>query len=133
MVNSPVHTLKDGLCRSPCMPITGADRPAPPASQRGWKVCPAGYLIAFLGTLLIAGDWWFENSIAPEIAAVVLEVMSGAITGSMAVGVAVMFGLFAVGGPTSGIATFRANEFPRPAAALLIVVDWSGFLQGAPV
>jgi len=26
-----------------------------------------GYLIAFLGTLLVAGDWWFETFIVPVL------------------------------------------------------------------
>ena len=26
-----------------------------------------GYLIAFLGTMLVAGDWWFETFIVPKL------------------------------------------------------------------
>lgn len=91
----------------------------------------AGYLIAFLGTLLLAGDWWFETVIVPRIAAVAPEVMTGAITGSMAIGAAATFGLFAVGWIVFGIATLRAKVFPRPAAVLLIIGGIVGVLAGS--
>ena len=130
--NSPVHTLKYGLALfamyALVLALTGLYLRQADAAG---KVGLAGYLIAFLGTLLIAGDWWFESFIAPQIAAVAPEVMSGAITGSMAVGAAATFGLFAVGWTTFGVATFRANEFPRPAAALLIVGGLVGILAGS--
>jgi hypothetical protein len=130
--NSPVHTLKSGLALlalyALLLALTGLYlRQADAAGKLGL----AGYLIAFLGTLLIAGDWWFESFIAPQIAAVAPEVMSGAITGSMAVGAAARFGLFAVGWTTFGIATFRADVFPRPAAALLILGGLVGILAGS--
>ena len=87
-----------------------------------------GYVIAFVGTVLVAGDWWFESFIVPQIAAVAPEVMTGAITGSMAVGGAATFILFALGWTIFGIATFRANVYPRPAAVLLILGGVIGIL-----
>jgi hypothetical protein len=130
--NSPVHSLKYGLALfamyALLLALTGLYlRQANAAGKLGL----AGYLIAFLGTLLIAGDWWFESFIAPQIAAVAPEVMSGAITGSMAVGAAATFGLFAVGWTVFGIATFRANVFPRAAAGLLIFGGLVGILAGS--
>jgi len=91
----------------------------------------AGYLVAFLGTLLVAGDWWFESFIVPRIAATAPEVMTGAISGSLLVGAAATFGLFAIGWITFGIATFRANVYPRPAAVLLIIGGVVGILAGS--
>ncbi len=91
----------------------------------------AGYLVAFLGTLLVAGDWWFESFIAPRIAATAPEVMSGAITGSMVIGAGATFGLFAIGWIAFGIATFRADVYPRPAAVLLIIGGVVGILAGS--
>ena len=87
-----------------------------------------GYLVAFLGTLLVAGDWWFESFIMPQIAAVAPQVMTGAITGSLLVGGVATFGLFAVGWIIFGIATFRANVYPRPAAVLLVIGGMVGIL-----
>jgi hypothetical protein len=130
--NSPVHTIKYGLALlamyALLLALTGLYlRQADAAGKLGL----GGYLIAFLGTLLIAGDWWFESFIAPQIAAVAPEVMSGAITGSMAVGAAATFGLFAVGWTMFGVAAFRAKVFPRPAAALLIFGGLVGILAGS--
>ena len=87
-----------------------------------------GYLVAFLGTLLVAGDWWFESFVAPRIAAVAPEVMSGTTTGSLAVGAAATFGLFALGWTIFGIATFRAKVYPRSAAVLLTIGGVTGIL-----
>jgi hypothetical protein len=87
-----------------------------------------GFVLAFIGTVLVAGDWWFESFIVPQIAAVAPQVMTGAITGSMAVGGAATFILFALGWTIFGIATFRANVYPRPAAVLLIIGGVIGIL-----
>jgi hypothetical protein len=87
-----------------------------------------GFLVALLGTVLVAGDWWFESFIAPQVAAVAPQVMTGAITGSLLVGAAATFGLFAAGWIIFGIATFRANVYPRPAAVLLIIGGVVGLL-----
>lgn len=97
------------------------------ANEAGWLGF-AGYLVAFLGTLLVAGDWWFESFIAPRIAEVAPQVMTGAITGSMAVGAVLTYGLFALGWTVFGIATFRANVYPRSAAVLLIIGGAVGVL-----
>ena len=87
-----------------------------------------GYLVAFMGTLLVAGDWWFESFVAPRIADLAPQVMDGAVTGSMAVGAAMTFGLFALGWTVFGIATFRANVYPRAAASLLGIGGVIGIL-----
>jgi hypothetical protein len=97
-------------------------------AESAGKLGLIGYLVAFLGTLLVAGDWWFESFIAPQIAAVAPQVMTGAITGSMVVGAAATFGLFALGWTLFGVATFRANVYPRPAAVLLIIGGVVGIL-----
>jgi hypothetical protein len=97
----------------------------------GGKLGLAGYLVAFLGTLLLAGDWWFETFIVPRLAAVAPEVMTGAITGSMAVGAGATFGLFALGWALFGVATFRAGVYPRAAAVLLIIGGVVGILAGS--
>jgi hypothetical protein len=130
--DSMVHTLKYGLAILAMyvllLSLTGLYlRQADSAGKLGL----AGYLVAFLGTLLLAGDWWFESFIAPRLAAVAPEVMTGAITGSMAVGAGATFGLFALGWTLFGIATFRAKVYPRPAAALLMIGGVVGILAGS--
>jgi hypothetical protein len=130
--DSMVHTLKYGLALLAMyvllLSLTGLYlRQAESAGKLGL----AGYLVAFLGTLLVAGDWWFESFIAPRLAAVAPEVMTGAITGSMAVGAGATFGLFALGWTLFGIATFRAKVYPRLAAALLMIGGVVGILAGS--
>jgi hypothetical protein len=87
-----------------------------------------GFVLAFIGTVLVAGDWWFESFIVPQIAAVAPQVMTGAITGSMVVGGVATFVLFALGWTIFGVATFRANVYPRPAAVLLTIGGVIGIL-----
>jgi hypothetical protein len=87
-----------------------------------------GYVVAFVGTVLVAGDWWFESFVVPEIAAVAPQVMTGAIGASMAVGAAATFVLFSLGWTIFGIATYRANVYPRPAAILLTIGGVVGIL-----
>jgi hypothetical protein len=87
-----------------------------------------GYLVAALGTVLVAGDWWFESFIMPQIAAVAPQVVTGAVTGSMMVGAVATFGLFSAGWTLFGIATYRARIYPRAAAILLIVGGVVGIL-----
>jgi len=115
------HLIRPSTAKSPPRPATSPMRAGPagvmvknaiasPARRRkkatmtiqslrrmSGRLGLTGYLVAFLGTLLVAGDWWFESFVAPRIAAVAPEVMSGTTTGSLAVGAAATFGLFALG------------------------------------
>ena len=130
--DSVVHSLKYGLALFALylllLSLTGLYlRQAGAAGKLGL----VGYLVAFLGTMLLAGDWWFETFIVPRLAAVAPDVMTGAITGSMAVGAGATFGLFALGWTLFGVATFRAGIYPRPAAALLIIGGVVGILAGS--
>jgi hypothetical protein len=130
--DSVVHSLKYGLALFALylllLSLTGLYlRQAGAAGKLGL----AGYLVAFLGTLLLAGDWWFETFIVPRLAAVAPDVMTGAITGSMAAGAGATFGLFALGWALFGVASFRAGVYPRPAAALLIIGGVVGILAGS--
>ena len=87
-----------------------------------------GYVLAAFGTVLVAGDWWFETFIVPQVAATAPEVITGSIGGSMVVGAAATFGLFAIGWTIFGIATFRADIYPRAAAVLLTIGGLVGIL-----
>ena len=130
--DSAVHTLKYGLALvamyTLLLALTGLYLKQ---ADRAGRLGLTGYLVAFLGTLLVAGDWWFESFIVPRIAATAPDVMTGAITGSMAVGAGATFGLFAVGWIVFGVATFRAKVYPRPAAVLLIIGGVVGILAGS--
>ena len=80
-----------------------------------------GYLTATAGTVLVAGDWWFETFGVPMIGAHAPEVLKLPPGGSILAGALITVGLFATGWITFGVAAFRSGVFSRPAAALLVV------------
>jgi hypothetical protein len=86
----------------------------------------AGYLAAFLGTLLVAGDWWFEAFAVPAIATRAPAILAGSPGGSLVAGAVVTIVLFTAGWTVFGIAGLRTGVFPRPAAVLLIVGGLAG-------
>jgi hypothetical protein len=79
-----------------------------------------GYLTAFLGTLMVAGDWWFEAFAVPMIATAAPAVLDLPISGSMLVGAIAAVGLYTVGWTLFGLVAFRTRVFPRAAALLVI-------------
>jgi hypothetical protein len=85
-----------------------------------------GWLTAFLGTLMVAGDWWFEAFVAPRIASAAPAVLDLPISGSVLVGATATVGLYTVGWTLFGLAVLRAHAFPRPAALLLLAGGMAG-------
>jgi hypothetical protein len=85
-----------------------------------------GYLTAFLGTLMVAGDWWFEAFVVPVIAAAAPAVLDLPISGSVLVGAIATVGLYTMGWTLFGLAVLRAGIVPRPAAVLLLVGGLAG-------
>ena len=97
-----------------------------------------GFLIAFLGTTLVAGDLWYEGLAVPWLADAAPQVLEEAASGSVdafrsvQVGSLMSFMLFALGWVLFGIGTFRARVFPRWIAYVVIVGGALGFLGGFP-
>jgi hypothetical protein len=87
-----------------------------------------GYLTAAAGTVLVAGDWWFEAFAVPMIGAHAPEVLKLPPGGSVLAGALITVGLFATGWIAFGVAAFRSGAFSRPAAALLVVGGICGVL-----
>jgi hypothetical protein len=85
-----------------------------------------GYLTAFLGTLMVAGDWWFEAFVVPTIATEAPEVLGLPPSGSVLVGAIATVGLYTVGWTLFGLAAVRARAFPRAAALLVIAGGLAG-------
>ena len=105
--------------------LTGLySREAPAAGRLGLF----GYLAAMLGTLLVAGDWWYEAFIGPVLRQQAPEVLSTAISGSILVGAVLTAGIFAAGWVIFGVASYRAGIVPRRAALLLTVGGFTGIL-----
>ncbi len=92
------------------------------------KLGLVGYLVAFLGTMLVAGDWWYEAFIGPALREQAPQILKTAPGGSILIG-AVLTGLtFAAGWVTFGLASFRAGVFPRRTAGLMAVAGVAGVL-----
>ena len=90
------------------------------------KVGLIGYLTAFLGTLMVAGDWWFEAFAIPMIATAAPAVLDLQLSGPLLVGAIATVGLYTVGWTVFGIAALRARAFPRIAALLVLVGGLAG-------
>jgi hypothetical protein len=88
----------------------------------------AGYLTAFLGTLLVAGDWWFEAFVVPALAAQAPQILAEPPGASVLAGAVATIVFCTAGWIMFGIAAFRAAVFPRPAAVLLVVAGLAGVL-----
>jgi hypothetical protein len=91
-----------------------------------------GFFVAFLGTLLAAGDWWFELFATPFYADLAPRAVEADAGGSLLTGGSITFSLFALGWVLFGIASLRARVFPRPAAVMLIIGGVVGYLAGFP-
>jgi hypothetical protein len=91
-----------------------------------------GFLVAFLGTMLVAGDWWFEAFAVPYLAGAAPQVLAEGASGTLVVGGLAGFVLFALGWVLFGVASFRARVFPRWTAIVLIVGGALGYQAGFP-
>jgi hypothetical protein len=85
------------------------------------------FLLALFGTMLVAGDVWFETFVVPMVAQGAPELV-GTFHPLFITGALLTFGSFSLGWVLFGIASFRARYFPRPASALLTVGAMLGYL-----
>ena len=89
-----------------------------------------GLCAAVIGTVFMAGDWWYEAFAVPwlaDIAPVVFETGAG---GRLLIGGLTSFGLFALGWALFGAASIRARVFPVAISASILV---GGVLSGIPI
>lgn len=87
-------------------------------SQAAGIVGFVGFLVAFLGTVLLAGALWFELFITPALATEAPGLLEAEL-GLPGFILMLLFG--AVGWVLFGVATLRAGVYPRWAGVLLIV------------
>lgn len=85
-----------------------------------------GYVTAFLGTLMVAGDWWFEAFVVPTMATAAPAVLDLPISGSVLVGAIATVGMYTVGWTLFGLASLRTRAFPRAATLLLVIGGLAG-------
>ena len=82
------------------------------------------FVVAFLGTALLAGNNWAEVFVWPTLAQVAPNIMSGQATEApvyLMTGITLSGPIFFIGMILFGAATLRAGVYPRWAAVLLIV------------
>src|SRR5215210_3877906 len=87
-----------------------------------------GYLTAFLGTMLVAGDWWYEAFIGPVLREQAPELLATAPSGSILVGAVLTAAMFGAGWLIFGLASLRAGVFARQSAVLMMVGGVTGIL-----
>jgi hypothetical protein len=87
----------------------------------------AGFLAAFLGTMLLSGDLWLEAFAFPYLVEVAPRVVEQTPTGTLAAGAVASFITFAIGWVLFAVASLRARVLPRGGAILLIAGGVIGF------
>lgn len=91
-----------------------------------------GFLTAFIGTALVAGDWWFEAFAFPWLVQAAPDLVATPAGGTLLLGGVVGFITFAIGWFLFAAATFRAQVFPRWMAVLLMIGAMLALGQGYP-
>ena len=89
-----------------------------------------GFMAAVLGTIFMAGDWWYEAFAVPRIAEVAPELIPTFDGGRLLMGGLLSFVLLGIGWVLFGAASLRAGVFPTPISAAILV---GGLLSGVPI
>jgi hypothetical protein len=97
---------------------------------------PAGVLgvvavsTAIIGTVFMAGDWWYEAFAVPRMAEVAPEIIDTFVGGRLLMGGVASFALFGLGWALFGLASLRARVFPVAISATILA---GGLLSGVPI
>lgn len=106
--------------------VAAYDRIARPAGLLG----VIGLGAAIVGTVFMAGDWWYEAFAVPRIAEVAPEAIETFVGGRLLVGGLSSFALFGIGWVLFAVASLRARVYPR---AISIAILVGGLLSGVPI
>jgi hypothetical protein len=85
---------------------------------------------AILGTVFMAGDWWYEAFAVPRMAEVDPSVMVDFAQGRLLFGGLLSFALFGIGWLLYGIASVRARVFP---SAISWAIAAGGLVSAVPI
>jgi hypothetical protein len=99
------------------------------ARTAGW-LGVIGTGAALIGTVFMAGDWWYEAFAVPWLADVAPVVFDTGAGGRLLVGGVASFALFAFGWALFGAASIRARVFPRVLSVAILI---GGILAGIPI
>lgn len=79
------------------------------------------FLVTFTGVMMTAGSTWSETFFGAWLAEAAPELLEAEPAGTLAAGLLITFGLFALGWLLFGLASLRAGVLPRGAAVLLMI------------
>jgi hypothetical protein len=99
------------------------------AERAGWLGL-IGFAAALLGTIFMAGDWWYEAFAVPRLAEVAPELIPTFVGGRLLVGGVSSFILLGIGWVLFAIASLRARVYPTAISATMLV---GGLLSGIPI
>jgi hypothetical protein len=85
---------------------------------------------ALIGTVFMAGDWWYEAFAVPWLADIAPVVFDTGAGGRLLVGGLASFALFSLGWALFGAASIRARVFPRAISVAILI---GGVLAGIPI
>ncbi|HXV71491.1 MAG TPA: hypothetical protein VEB69_08830 [Acidimicrobiia bacterium] len=106
--------------------VAAYDHEARPAGTLGVVAFGA----AIIGTVFMAGDWWYEAFAVPRMAEVAPQVMDTFVGGRLLMGGLLSFALFGLSWALFGIASLRARVFP---AAISVAILTGGLVSGIPI
>ena len=101
-----------------------------------WEAHAAGWLgviglcAAIVGTVFMAGDWWYEAFAVPWIAEDAPQLVESGVGARVLIGGLTSFALFGIGLILFGVASLKAGVFP---AAISIGIIAGGLLSGLPI
>ena len=99
------------------------------AQSAGWLGL-IGFGAALLGTIFMAGDWWYEAFAVPRIAEIAPELIATFVGGRLLMGGVASFALLGIGWVLFGAASLRARVFPTAISAAILI---GGLLSGIPI
>lgn len=99
----------------------GASRIYIGQSQAAGLLGLVGFLVCFIGNVLVAGAVWEAAFVVPWLAWRAPEVLDEGPMGWLALGFVLSYALAGAGVILFGVATIKARVYPRAAAVLLII------------
>ena len=97
-------------------------------ASRAGRLGVAAFALAIVGTMMLAGDLWFESFAIPWLAAGPgAQGLTSAPSVIMGLGAIASYILFAAGWALFGIASVRARVFPLPISIAIILGGIAGF------